>query len=286
MIWRGVLDRNVEDEILYEGESEKKRKRIDYDEQKVEELTNPTISVFKTNVLSILSDIVKLQTEAEKDCYKIPPCGKKDCIERIMQHLCKTLLFLAGGLKMSLVLMINEKLLLNRQKYPVKPCETLEGDVSECVRWARKECDKDSLDDYHMKAAMEGNSASGSHPYFHMIRTFEESYATLLVQVCVFREVRGFKMELKDIFLALINEYGELCETVTWMDESRKMNDLDCDLKQKIVKEIADVAIYSLHLCSMYKVYMPPDGVLRIDVPFGGAAGSAVSKKICVSGGK
>ena len=67
------------------------------------------------------------------------------------------------------------------------------------------------------------------------------------------------------VALAMVGEVGELCDIVTWRSDSEDICSLKPKVLEAIAQEIADVTIYTLHMCRVAGV----ETVLVFEVPAG-----------------
>ena len=89
---------------------------------------------------------------------------------------------------------------------------------------------------------------------------FAEACGEIAAKVEIFARNRKWldKYNENSLALSLYAELGELAEVVQWEEQGSPVESLSVKKKNELALEMADIFIYTLHVCRVFEVAMPP----------------------------
>ena len=246
-------DDTDDEECLFPGEPVSKKQKINTGRKILKLKLNPSLDSIRDAVLQIGCHVNLMYTLMQMSEYRI--CQGHQGLQDALQACTKNLIFICGCLNKDFVDLINDKMEVNRLKYPLKVCDNLS---------IRDSVDKQAftLPPKNVCYAPDPNAPFEVTAYFDMQKKFRARYHEVLAATHLFALKRNWLYTPKEVLLAIMTEYGELCEAVNWDCSKTRVRDLGLARQHCILMEVADVAIFCLHLARLYRLYMP---IIRAD---------------------
>ena len=230
-----------------EGESEGCRQDLLERQQMVNTTVQSMVLDMEFVVISLSEGLTKLTTAL----YEINAegMGVGRCIRECFSHLYS----LCVLLQISLGVLIEEKLKINKLKYNADICKKRKS-ITKYTEDAKATGFVEVLV-FHTVVQRQKTFTGGE-----ISCGFQDAFPRLMNEVASFAKDRGWMnmYSRKSLAFYLLGELGELSEVLNTLPSSMALHSLPVESFNATCSEVADIAIYLLHACREYDISLEP----------------------------